>query len=198
MLELKFRNIKIELHFSFFAVLAVLTLVKNQEAVLICFLICIAHELGHLLFISFFGCKISGIVFYGAGIKIKRYEEKLLPFYKDFLILSGGCIVNLILGFMTIALQKNNSIVFQSGAVSIAVGVFNLLPISAFDGGKILKLTAERFSDILFYNSKIIKIFSMTFIIFMGAVLLFHGLGNISLYLTLIYFAVSEAFLERS
>lgn len=161
-------------------------------------MICIIHELGHMFFIYLFGCEISGIVFYGAGIKIKWYEEKIMPFYKDLLILSGGCLVNIVSGIVLVLLYRENLILYQSGAVSLAVGAFNLLPVSAFDGGKILRLAAEQFSDIFFYNSFIIKIFSAVFLIALVLLLFLLGIGNLSLYLTLIYFAASEAFAERS
>ena len=116
--------------FGFFFVLALTTLRDNALGTM-SLLFCIAHELGHLTTMRIFGIKLHVLRFYGAGIKITSGSMDSVPKYASALIYLAGPLTNLIL-----ALLCNG----DAAALNFVLAVFNLLPITYFDGGKLLSL----------------------------------------------------------
>lgn len=115
-------------------VLAVFFRFDKSGVGIISFLLCIAHELGHLLVIRLLKISPEYVEFYGAGIKITSSQTELLPPLKQALVYSAGCAVNFLLAVF---------LYFQSeyaALLSLVTGLFNLLPVGAFDGKRLLYL----------------------------------------------------------
>ena len=132
------RGVRVGASFSFFAVTALLVLLSGAEVfniatVLVC---CALHELGHLFFMLLFSRPPESIVLYGGGIRIVPGSQRLDSKVRDIIILLAGCMVN----FISAALW---TAVFGFGyfaKVSLLLGVYNLMPMSNFDGGRLLDI----------------------------------------------------------
>lgn len=189
MLEINIFKMKIKLSFSFFAILALLTLIGNTFAVLIALLCCLIHEIGHLLAISYFSIPIKELLFYGGGIKIV-YRENLIKSKKyDIIIALSGVLANAVCFF----LFKN--IFAQFAYTSLILCVFNLLPYKYFDGGRVLELIFDNPANPKMYSlyktiRQMILLATLGFIILM----LIKRVINFSLILTLFYIVLSEIF----
>lgn len=101
------------------------------------------HECGHIIAIASKGQKISKINFGFANID--------MAIKKDFhgtsvIILLAGCFVNfifaLIFGILYLYLQ--NAFIKSMAIQNIILGGINLLPITSFDGGQVLRLLCEK------------------------------------------------------
>lgn len=187
MFELNFKCIAIAFDFSFFAAVALLTLLSGNYA-LWGLSACIWHELGHLLFMRLCGIPIKRMVFYGAGIKI--IPDKLIDFTgfgTGLLVLIGGSGANLLLASGLWLVNSPEARLFA--AINALIGTFNLLPLQYLDGGKIILLLIRRLCS--FGTACLLERFfkwcNVFLILTVLIIFAFLGKGNITLYVTLCY-----------
>lgn len=103
--------------------------------------------------------------------------------------MSAGCILNLTVG---IFLLKTNT--FTDFAVAnITLGLFNLLPFKAFDGGQILKILFDNLQNQALnrYYSYAVKVLCFV-LIMLGIIFMLKYKMSISLAVTICYIIVSE------
>ncbi len=187
MLEFLFKEYKIKLSFSFFAVLAVLFFIGDSFAVSTALLCCFMHEFGHMIMMHIFSIPISEIMLYGGGIKLKIETERLYSKKSEICVLLAGAEVNIISFFIF------KGFLTQLAYTSLILGLFNLLPFKYFDGGRVLKLIFED-SVSVYMNSayKVIRSVLVLMTICIIVLMLYKRIANISLILTLIYIVISE------
>ncbi len=186
MIEFAFRKTKIGLSFTFFALIAVVTVWDTSLGVkvIVALLCCILHELGHISAMCFFGSSPARIIFYAGGIKIQTAKNKLVSHDQEIIILLAGCTVNLLIALMIYILCGHLN---HFAYANLFLGIFNLMPVKYFDGGRIL--------NELILNTKIYDFIRGMFIIFLAAVMikmLILGQVNISLLVTFVYITLAE------
>ncbi|MDE6150356.1 MAG: peptidase M50 [Ruminococcus sp.] len=179
---------KIKIHFSFFAVIALISLWQNTIAydLIMALICCMLHEAGHLLCMYLFSQSPNEIVLYGGGIKIKNSNEKLLSAGAETIILFAGCAVNILLCCISVLIFKKFT---YFASANLFFGLFNLMPVKYFDGGRII-------SNVL-NDSPACKLIRILFIIAFAIiiiVMIINGLFSISLILTFVYILISEFF----
>lgn len=152
MIELSVKSFKLTFTFGFFFILGITSL-NDDRLGLMSLLFCTAHELGHFAAITFFGASVREIRFYGAGIKMSSCGSELLSKPKRAAIYLGGPAVNFVFALL---LRGDLS------AVNLWLGVFNLLPIKYFDGGKLLALAIKE-------DGKVMKAISLAATALLGA-----------------------------
>lgn len=187
-LELRLKNINIAVTFSFFALFAVLFYSNENTKILLALFSCLFHELGHIALMCLFKCPPKSITFYGGGIKLTP-NCRLVSYKQEIAVLSAGCITNLILGLLLIYTNT-----FTTFAVAnLTLGLFNLLPFRAFDGGQILKILSCNLQDkglLKFYN--LFVNFLCIIIVFLGLIFMIKYRMSISLAVTICYIIVSQ------
>lgn len=137
---------RIRFTFGFFALwAAVLTAneyYNNHYPALPIFLLCLAHESGHLFAAKIAGLSPECITFCAAGIRLSvkngTHSRGLFP---ELLLLSAGCAVNFALVPMLVAAKMR-----LWAMVSLSLGIFNLLPLSSLDGGRLIRALCEYIS----------------------------------------------------
>ena len=141
-MQFKFKNIKITVSFTFFALIILLVIFnKNDFLYFTCFF-AIIHELGHLFTLNKFGVKICELKISLFGVNIKTESFKRISIKKEIIILLSGPLINLclsaVLYFLNLIIENidfNNLI-----SINLGLGIFNLLPFYNFDGGKIIEI----------------------------------------------------------
>ena len=141
-MQFKFKNIKITVSFTFFALIILLVIFnKNDFLYFTCFF-AIIHELGHLFTLNKFGVKICELKISLFGANIKTESFKRISIKKEIIILLSGPLINLclsaVLYFVNLIIENidfNNLI-----SINLGLGIFNLLPFYNFDGGKIIEI----------------------------------------------------------
>ncbi|MDR0991747.1 MAG: hypothetical protein LBL87_02465, partial [Ruminococcus sp.] len=190
MIELQFGKTFFRLRFGFFASLALLFLFYEGKTALWSLYACLIHEAGHLFAMYFCGVPVRSVMLYGAGIRIDcKNPRQFLPPFTDFFILSAGPAVNFAVCLYCMLFFENTNLRLF-GAVNLVIGLFNLLPLTQFDGGRIISAltrvlcNAEKAEALDNFRRK-----SDLFVI-PAAAIVFFALGNrnITLYVTLAYF----------
>ncbi len=191
-MEFNFRKIKIQISFSFFALL-LLFIVTNKINIFLCTITsAIIHELSHIIFIYFFKMKIKSIKISIFGGNIKRCNGACGSYLQEAIINFSAPIINLIIGLMIYLISRKVKLFCSS---NIVLGAFNILPFYTFDGGRGLKY----FLNIIFEESlseKIIKGFSVliTGLLMLFSMFLLFEYQNIILIIFPIYMILSLAF----
>jgi Zn-dependent protease len=200
MIELKLKNTVIRIRFDFFAAVAVLFLFYDEKIALWGLYAAIIHEAGHLTAMFFCDIPVRSVTLYGAGISIDtKHSRDFLPCTTDLFILFAGAAVNFtVCAYCAIFFE--NAAVKLFGAINLVIGLFNLLPLSSFDGGRIISALIRASCSL--EKAENLDRFRQNLEHFMipAAALVFFILGNrnITLYITLAYFtAVTFTYKNR-
>lgn len=100
---------------------------------------CLIHELGHIVAMKAMRVGIIGMTFYSGGIKLKSSPSCFRGTAAEIFILAAGPLANLVCAVGAAAM---GFVVFAW--VNTALMLFNLLPLSMLDGGRIIAAASER------------------------------------------------------
>lgn len=128
---------KIKVRFSFLLFNALIFMFRDAELILVFYIACISHEIGHITALKLVGGKLESVEFSGTGIKI--CATPCFSLRDGIFVLLSGPAVNLIMSAVLNVLHTGSLL----SAFSLAEGLFNLLPYSMLDGGAVLNLIAE-------------------------------------------------------
>lgn len=121
---------KVRIDFLFFFMLSLMCL-YDQRVTLTVLGLSLLHELGHFAAIRGASCTVKELHISSFGMVIKRNEDVNVSFQKEAVIAFAGPFVNLVLAAILIKINREASV------LSFLLAVFNLLPVTALDGGKI-------------------------------------------------------------
>lgn len=96
-------------------------------------LACLLHELGHIAAAAGFGGRMEALSLTAVGAELRIGYGAPLSYTQDSLVALAGPAANLLAGVFFTALGWG-----LAAALSLAVGVFNLLPIPPLDGGRVM------------------------------------------------------------
>jgi Zn-dependent protease len=200
MIELKLKTMVLRLRFDFFAAVAVLFLFYDEKIALWGLYAAIIHEAGHLIAMFFCDIPVKSVTLYGAGISIDtKHSRDFLPCATELFILFAGAAVNFaVCAYCAVFFE--NAAVKLFGAINLVIGLFNLLPLSSFDGGRIISALIRAICSI--ERAESLEHFRQNLELFIipAAAVAFFILGNrnITLYMTLAYFmAVTFTYKNR-
>ena len=185
MLEFCFGKTRTVLHFSFFAVLLLTAELLRSDWGLWCAGACLLHETGHILAYASLGAAPREVHFACGGIRIVPPGKPLSP-ARETLVLVSGSAVNLLIGGALLTLNCRYAAGFH-----LLLGAFNLLPLTALDGGQLLRLLAEQRlslwgAAILCQTASVLTLLPLLW----GGWQLFRRTGNFTLLLTLCYLMI--------
>ena len=190
--------LKIDLKIFIFFVLFYLT--KQIKLYATIMVLCIIHELGHVLMGSIMGLKIEKIEIMPLGlsvsfkINIDDYNKKIRKGnrlqLKRIAIAAAGPFTNLIM--LLIVLNTNINLKIVSNEIlayaNILIMLFNLLPIYPLDGGRILKEFIHIFEGSIKSKRYIRKISKAVMILLtmIGSIAIIY-LRNIAIFFIILY-----------
>ena len=125
MFKIKIKNTTYGVSFSFFFVVALVSVCSGTQAdmLFVTLMCCALHELGHLVLMTAFGSSPQEIVVYGGGIRISP-DDKQLSKYHELAVLFAGPAVNFMLCLLSY--MANGGGFFCQ--VNLLRGTLNLLP----------------------------------------------------------------------
>lgn len=94
---------------------------------------CIFHELGHIAAAAAFGGRVESLSLTVVGAELRIGYRIPLSYVRDSLVALAGPGANLLAGGLFLALNWE-----LAAALTLVVGVFNLLPILPLDGGRVV------------------------------------------------------------
>lgn len=187
MIEFTVGGVKIRVGFLFFAVLTALMLIDRTGLVLWGLAACMIHESGHLLACLLVGHRPKELTLEPTGIRMVEGDE-LISYHKEICILLAGSLTNLLTcSIIFLSLQTVGARLFAT--THLVLGVFNLLPIGALDGGRIVRLTALNFlpPDRAERVSELVSILFLIPIALLSIVLVLSASRNFTLLITCVY-----------
>lgn len=146
-MEFEIKGIKIRFSFLFFFFFSLMFLLDQSGFVLMGFLAALIHELGHVIAFVLVLDFPSEISFEISGIKMVR-SKKITSYKKEVFQLLMGSFFNFILFFILFFSLNSINRISIFAVSHLILGIFNLLPIQALDGGKLLRLFWEKKTDI--------------------------------------------------
>lgn len=96
-------------------------------------LACLLHEAGHIAMAAVLGGRVEGMSLSVVGAELCIHYDIPLNYGQDSLVALAGPAVNLLSGVLLMVLDWQ-----LTAALSLAVGIFNLLPILPLDGGRVV------------------------------------------------------------
>ena len=139
MIRFQIGKTRVELRFSFFAVLLLMAEISRSDRGLLCVLACLLHETGHLCGFALSGQMPRAVILESSGIRIQPRNHPLSGFWEVLTLLAGPA-VNLICGWIFWELGLR-----VSGGIHLFLAVFNLLPLAPLDGGQLFRIAAVCF-----------------------------------------------------
>ena len=190
--------LKIDLKiFIFFALFYLTKQIKLYATIMV---LCIIHELGHVLMGLIMGLKVEKIEIMTLGLSVsfkinaddynKKIKKGNILQLKKIAIAAAGPLTNLIM--LLVVLHTNINLKIVSNEIlayaNILIMLFNLLPIYPLDGGRILKAILQIFEGSIkskIYIRKISK--AVIILITMIASVAVIYLKNIGVFFIIIY-----------
>ena len=128
----RIQKMSVRVDFWFVAVITLMLVIFPESLAAECFLMCILHEAGHLTAMLICGKRAEEITLGYFGMKIVTDKQLLTP-VRDAVIAFAGPLVNLVTSAIFYIIGKSDI-----AALSLSLGIFNLLPVTMLDGGHII------------------------------------------------------------
>ena len=170
----------------FFCLLALLLTVDKSGTAALCLLASFMHEFGHIAVLWLGGRPPCEVTVGVCGIRLVPHERPLPP-TAQVAMLCAGSAVNLVFAGVLYGLRVS-PLAVASHAV---LGVFNLLPVEALDGGQLLRcLLMRRWEDAVVH--RVVRVVSVLVLLPLATAgfLLLLGTYNPTLLLVCIYLIV--------
>lgn len=144
MIRFKIGGLQIEINFMFVAAVCIFLLLDKSGMSAIALLACFIHELSHIIIFAAVGYTPQKLSLELTGIKLTK-PATALSRGKELLVQFAGSGANLLIFFLLINTIDKISIVSLFAVTHLVLGIFNLLPLKSFDGGKILSIILSYF-----------------------------------------------------
>ena len=144
MLQFKIGKLNVQIDFMFVAIVTIFLLVDQTGISAIALLACFIHELGHIVMFIAVGYTPQKLTFELTGIRLTKPIQELSR-GKELLVQLAGSGTNLAIFFLLVSTIESVSFYSIFGVTHLVLGVFNLLPLKSFDGGKVLSIIASYF-----------------------------------------------------
>lgn len=131
-MRFKIKSTEFKISFSFFAILLLSMLSDTSAIYFYSLLASLIHELIHIVFIYLLHSGITGIYLTLFGGKIVRKNSGGISNFKESIISLSAPSVNIIIGILSFIINRES----LWGKVNLCIGIFNILPFFAFDGGR--------------------------------------------------------------
>lgn len=128
---------------GFFLLMAWLNYTDTQSLLPMALCAAALHELGHLAAVYALGGGVSRLRLTAAGAELRLAG---MPGYgAELLCAAAGPAVNLLLALVFARLGTQKTVLFAG--INLALGAFNLLPVSPLDGGRCILAAAGMLTD---------------------------------------------------
>lgn len=139
-MQFKCRGMTLSVGFPFAAAVTLMFLYDTSGTAAVSVCAALLHEMGHLLCLFWYGETPQSLKLGLAGMEIVRAKGQRLSFPQEIAVSLAGPMVNLILFTLLAALSGwgRNVHMMEAAMVNLLLALFNLLPVSALDGGRAL------------------------------------------------------------
>ena len=129
---------KVEVHLSAVLLLVVALRLRFLNQLAISYVITALHEFAHIFIAQRLGVKIRGVEILPFGITMRLADSGIKRPVDEIKIALAGPFCNLVVAYLTYGFYGGPSRDFII-CTSLAIGLFNLLPVLPLDGGRVLR-----------------------------------------------------------
>lgn len=127
---------------SFWVLFALLLLTgENSRMLLLCFVACTAHELGHLMAACCLRLRVKKLTVSAMGLILDI--PRTCSYLGEFFLAASGPIASFLFAGLVSRLEGEGSALLAG--ISLMQGCFNLLPVQPLDGGEMLRVLLAQF-----------------------------------------------------
>ncbi len=193
MIEFNIKGVKLRFTFLFFWFFTLLFLLDRSGILLYGLLAALIHEGGHILAFLLLHDRPEEISFEIGGIRMVRRQHPISVAGELFQLMMGS-VTNLLVFFLLLFSLKTVSRLSMFAVSHLFLGLFNLLPITSLDGGKIVQLLLEQRLGIrtAYVAGKVLSIAICVFLALLGGYLYLTRQGGISLLLAGVMLGLSS------
>ncbi|MDR1805756.1 MAG: site-2 protease family protein [Clostridium sp.] len=138
-MRVKVSRCTVDLQFLFAAAVTLMLIFDTGGTAALGLASCVAHELGHLVCLLYFGEQPRSVRLGAFGMRIERTGAVMLNLRQECALALAGPGVNLLLALIFAVIRGENAQAFRQAAlVNLGIALFNLLPIESLDGGRAL------------------------------------------------------------
>lgn len=126
---------------GFWLVLGALLLAASLRLLFWFAVACAVHELGHIAMVRALGGRVGCFCLTGTGAVIRPRRERIFSYWEECLVALSGPLASFLLAILAGAWGKRFGGVdaYLLTGLSLALGVFNLLPAGPLDGGRTVR-----------------------------------------------------------
>ena len=137
-MQFKCREVTVSVGFPFAAAVTLMFLYDTSGTAVISVCAALLHEIGHLLCLFWYGETPQSLKLGLAGMEIVRAKGQKLSVYQEIMVSLAGPLVNLALFALLATLSGwgAGERLMEAAMVNFMLALFNLLPVSALDGGR--------------------------------------------------------------
>lgn len=139
MIQFTICGIRIEIHFLFVGVLTMFLLIDPTGISALGLFASVIHEMGHVVALIITGYRPKRISFEMTGICLNQ-NNHAISYLTEIFILLAGSLTNFLIFFWCLAMEQQLDKVGVWAMIHLMLGIVNLLPMNALDGGKILRI----------------------------------------------------------
>ncbi|ATW25488.1 site-2 protease family protein [Candidatus Formimonas warabiya] len=154
------RGIELKVSNYLLALLLVYYFVGLLDKALMVFAVVLIHEIGHVGLALFWGIGVESVELFPFGAVARMKQAHLYSLNKEIAIAALGPLINFILGaFFWLALHfqlGNGDVFYFLIQVTVLMGLFNLIPVWPFDGGRICRAILARWTG-FFYAARLVS-----------------------------------------
>lgn len=188
MIKFYIKNTLIKIDFLFVAVITLALLLDNTYTVILGILSAFIHEISHIISFIVLGKTPKKLSFEVTGILLEK-DNICMSLKEELIVLLSGSFVNLIIFFIIFISGTKNKSLNIFAVSNLILGIMNLLPLNAFDGGKIINLILSLFINVNFAYTicKIVQIIITCIFFIIYIYLVINYSFNFSLLIMFIY-----------
>ena len=188
------KDTEIKIGFLFAASVAALLCFDVGPQVQLSVLSGILHEGGHVFSLLLLGERPQKICFGLFGLTVLRRNDIKLNYKNEIITAFCGPFVNIAICVCALLFYLNyrdNQALFSVVAINAALALFNLLPVSGLDGGRILECVLLKKSEIILCVTSLVVLIPLTVA---GFLTLVKSRYNFSLLLLSVYLLILLVF----
>lgn len=137
-MKLNLGKTSLRINVSFAAVITLMLIFDESGMCAVALFCCIIHEVGHIACLLVFGEKPAAIELSFYGIKLERQKTSSLSPAEEIAVYAAGPLMNFIFSAFLLPFSLGHTGAKTAAAISLCIGVFNLVPCVPLDGGNIL------------------------------------------------------------
>ena len=137
-MKLNLGKTSLKINVSFAAVITLMLILDESGTCAVGLFCCIIHEIGHIACLLVLGEKPASVELSFYGIKLERQKTSSLSPAEEIAVYVAGPFMNFVFSAFLLPFSLGHTGAKTAAAISLCIGVFNLVPCVPLDGGNII------------------------------------------------------------